>query len=265
MKRRFLLFGLLALILAGCAPKSQPLIPDSEAALRWQLFQQRTGSPLAYDVLSGSLRFGPVNDTRRVTYTLWSDCSEEENTRVIRLSVNAGTGTNVANMLFEQGRMLLFLPREGKAYEGLETEENMRRIMGLALPMSMNDLNDFLAGGVLPALDASAPERYHTEGSGGIVYAVTLNGRRCELELDEQALPVRWTVPGSWTLTARYDKAGRPDRLDGVLFSTQGEQRMVLLVKNRRPGTDMPASSLELKIPPGVAIYPLDRQPPDRF
>ena len=257
MKKLFLLVGML-LTLAGCAPQSQPLVPESEAAMRWQTFQKRNHEPLSHDVLSGSLRFGPVNDTRRVTYTLWSGPSGDGSSRSIRLEVNAGVGANVAKVLFTKGRMLLILPQDGRAYEGLESEENLYKIIGLSLPMRMEDLNNFLAGGILPALDASAPERYHSGGDGNIVYEVTVNDRHCELELNDQALPVRWVVPGHWTLSARYDDTGRPDKLDGIMYSTQGEQRMVLLVKERRPASGMPASSLKLEVPHNIGIYALD-------
>lgn len=259
MKRYALLILLLLLTLAGCAPKGQPLIPDSEAAARWQLFLEHASQELSYDVLSGSLRFGPVNDTRRVTYTLWSGLSKESGERAVRLIVNAGAGTNVASILFSEGRMLLILPQEGKAYEGLENEENMRKIMGLSFPMSMIELNDFLAGGVLRSLDASPPARYHLGSKGGIVYTVTMKGRACELELDAQGMPIHWRMPGSWELSARYNDAGRPDKLDGVMTTTQGEQRMVLLVKERRSSTDNPASSLNLEVPKNMALYFLDR------
>ena len=257
MKKLCLLFSIL-LTLAGCAPKGEMLVPDSEADTRWQVFQQRIHQPLSYDILSGSLRFGPVNDTRRVTYTLWSGPSEDGSGHSIRLEVNAGVGANVAKVLFAQGRMLLVLPQEGRAYEGLESKENLYKIIGLSLPMRMEDLNNFLAGGILPALDASVPERYQSGGNGNIIYDVIMNGRRCELELNDQALPVRWVVPGHWTLTARYDDKGRPDKLEGTMYSTQGEQRMVLLVKDRRPDSGMPASSLKLEVPQNIVIYALD-------
>ncbi len=256
MKTRVLLLGLLFLTLAGCAPKGQPILPGSEVAARWLLFQEHTKQAPAYEVLSGSLRFGTEKDTRRVTYTLWSGPSRVSGSRAIRLSVNAGAGANVANILFDAGRMLLVLPREGKAYEGLENEENIRKIMGMALPMSITELNDFLAGGTFRSLDALYPTHYRLGKRGGIVYVIPMNGRSSELELDEQGMPIRWKMPASWELSLSYNKAGRPDKLNGVMNTPQGEQRMVLLVKERRPITDTP--SLELDVPQGMPIYFLD-------
>ena len=73
IRRYFFLLGLVLMtVLSGCGPKGMPLAPDSDAASRWKAFVQRSSHPAAYDILSGSLRFGPANDTRRVTYLLWS-------------------------------------------------------------------------------------------------------------------------------------------------------------------------------------------------
>ena len=133
-----------------------------DAASRWQAFVQRSSHPAAYDILSGSLRFGPANDTRRVTYLLWSsntggpsvlddnghepaglDAADRipgatDDERTIRLEVNAGVGANVAKAVFENGQMLLVLPRDQKAYAGAETPETLRRLLGLPLPIGIS-------------------------------------------------------------------------------------------------------------------------------
>ena len=277
-----LLIGLsLAFMLSGCGPKGIPLESESDAASRWQAFAARSAAPAQYDVLSGSLRFGPVNDTRRVTYLLWSgnavgheagdghepaglkaaDFGSDvaEDPREIRLEVNAGVGANVAKALFANGRMLLVLPQDQKAYAGEETPENLRALLGLPLPMRMNDLNDFLAGRYLSALDVPAPERYVTGDDGNIIYRYRSNGQDCELELNAEALPVRWSVAGHWTLDLAYDEKALPRRMDGRMNSSDGELRMVLLVKERRPSGSLPDASMHLDVPAAFAVYSLDR------
>lgn len=277
-----LLIGLsLAFVLSGCGPKGIPLAPESDAASRWQAFAARSAAPAEYDVLSGSLRFGPVNDTRRVTYLLWSGSASGEETsdghepagmyaadgdfnaagdhRDIRLEVNAGVGANVAKALFANGRMLLVLPQDQKAYAGEETPENLRALLGLPLPMRMNDLNDFLAGRYLSALDVPAPERYVTGDDGNIIYRYRSNGQDCELELNAEALPVRWSVAGHWTLDLAYDEKDLLRRIDGRMNSSDGELRMVLLVKERRPSGSLPDASMHLDVPATFAVYSLDR------
>lgn len=286
MKRNIVLFlfGLMIMsVISGCATKGQRLVPESDAAARWQTFVERSSRPVQYDILSGSLRFGPTNDTRRVTYLLWSgdagsptalndeghepaglDAADlapgsSPNERTIRLEVSAGVGAGVASAVFENGRMLLVLPRDQKAYAGDETPENVRALLGLPLPLRMNRLNDFLAGRYLSALDVPAPERYLVGNDGNIIYCYSNDGRDCELELNPDALPVRWTVNGRWTLNIACDDKALPRRLDGRMNSTEGELRMVLLVKERRPSGSLPANSLHLDIPAAFAVYSLDR------
>ena len=281
-RRSFFLLGLVLLTaLSGCGPKGMPIVPDSDAAARWQAFKDRSARPASYDVLSGSLRFGPVNDTRRVTYLLWSaatagpdvqdhqgpaglDDAERnpgfsDDERTIRLEVNAGVGANVAKAVFENGQMLLVLPRDEKAYAGTETPDTLRRLLGLPLPMRMNRLNDFLAGRYLSALDVPAPERYLTGGDGNIIYSYRSHGRSCELELNADALPVRWTIDGRWSLNLAYDDKGLPRRLDGKMDSDGSEMRMVLLVKERLPSGSVPESGMELEVPANFAVYSLDQ------
>ncbi len=284
IRRYFFLLGLVLMtVLSGCGPKGMPLAPDSDAASRWQAFVQRSSHPAAYDILSGSLRFGPANDTRRVTYLLWSsntggpsvlddnghepaglDAADRipgatDDERTIRLEVNAGVGANVAKAVFENGQMLLVLPRDQKAYAGAETPETLRRLLGLPLPMRMNRLNDFLAGRYLSALDVPAPERYLTGGDGNIIYSYRSRGRSCELELNADALPVRWSIDGRWTLNIAFDDKGLPRRLDGRMDGDGNEMRMVLLVKERRPSGSLPDTGMKLEVPANFAVYSLDQ------
>ena len=278
---RSLFFAGLALLalLAGCAPKGEMIRPQSDASIRWQTFEERSSHNAAYDVLSGSLRFGPEDDTRRVTYLLWSgqnaDSSldkephepagleEAENGmpddgRAIRLEVNAGVGANVAKALFENGRMLLVLPRDEKAYAGVESPENLRRLLGLPLPFRMSRLNDFLAGRYLSALDAPSPERYLTGSDGNIIYQYRSGGTQYELELNADALPVRWSAGKSWTLDMDYDENALPRRLDGHMEAEGKKLRLVLLVKGRAPSDSLAPGSLQLDVPAAFAVYSLD-------
>lgn len=273
----------LSAVLYGCAPKGEPLVSESEADTRWQAFAHRSSRPAEYDVLSGSLRFGPTNETRRVTYLLWSSGIEtpsilddqghepagletadshdgtSDNERTIRLEVNAGVGANIAKAIFENGQMLLVLPKDQKAYAGAESPDTLRRLLGLPLPMRMTRLNDFLAGRYISALDVPAPERYLTEGNGNIVYCYKRNGQEYELELNPQALPVRWSVEGRWSLNMAYDDKELPRRLDGTMESDGTEMRMVLLVKERHPAGSLPEASMQLDIPATFAVYSLDQ------
>jgi outer membrane biogenesis lipoprotein LolB len=254
---------LLCLILAmlwGCSPKGQPLLPQSDAAARWQSFVQRSSGSGHFDVLSGSLRFGPANDTQRVTYLLWSgnDAGNATSSRTIRLDVGAPAGSTLGSLLFKDGRMTLILPQERRAYVGEASKRNLRRMLNLPLPFDMQGLNAVLAGRLYSVLDEPEPERYEMLSDGGIVYRWRKGGAHCELELSPQALPVRWTVSGSWDMSIGSDAQGFPSKLSGQMENDGETLRLVLLVKERRPGKDLPPSSLRLDIPAGFDVISID-------
>ena len=263
-KNLLLLIAALLMTLAGCAPKGQTLLPHDTASERWQAFVSRSSGPGSYDALSGSLRFGPTDDTRRVTYTLWSGLPEQDaaapkdGERIIRLEIGAGIGGSVGKMRIADGGMTLILPKDGSVYAGSASDENLRRLLGLSMPFSVQGLNDFLAGRLFSALDEPLPERYETQEDGSFVYACRTQGGPAEIELDARALPVRWKQSSGWEMGITYDENGLPAKISGNFASLSGEQRMVLLVKERRPASSMQASGLGLDIPAGFTVYSLD-------
>ncbi len=263
-KNLLLLIAALLMTLAGCAPKGQTLLPHDTASERWQAFVSRSSGPGSYDALSGSLRFGPTDDTRRVTYTLWSGLPEQDaaapkdGERIIRIEIGAGIGGSVGKMRIADGGMTLILPKDGSAYAGSASDENLRRLLGLSMPFSVQGLNDFLAGRLFSALDEPLPERYETQEDGSFVYACRTPGGPAEIELDARALPVRWNMSRGWEMDITYDESGLPAKISGRAESLSGEQRMVLLVKERRPASSMQASGLGLDIPAGFIVHSLD-------
>jgi len=264
MKRIFILFSLMLLLLSGCSIKNAPLVVQDDAMSRWTTFLQRSES-VSYDLLSCSLRFGPVNNTNRVTCLMWSGLPggasspagmQNLEDRLIRIDLSAGFGTMVGQVLFFGDEMLLVLPREKAAYFGVASRESLHRILGISLPWSIQQLNHFLAGGLAGALDVLKPERYEKRDDGRVIYTCRLSDSAyCDVELDHNALPVRLSVPGEWTMDITYDDQGRPLKLSGRMHSVEGEQRLVLQVKERHPGTSAPG--LELKIPAGFTVTPL--------
>ena len=266
MKKFLIPLLFLALIaLAGCAQKGQPLVPADTASERWQAFASNESYAGTYGVLSGSLRFGPTDNTHRVTYTLWSDlpsgASNENgkaNSRNIRLEISAGIGGHLASLGFADGRMLLLLPKEGRVYIGTSSNHNLKKLLGLSLPLEVQDLNDFLAGRLFSALDAPLPERYETGEDGGIVYHYKTKGGSAELTLDARALPVRWKERDGWEMEIAFTDDGLPSKISGRLHAEDGEQRLVLLAKERSPLSSVQASGSGLRIPAGFTVYSLD-------
>ena len=161
-------------------------------------------------------------------------------------------------MRIADGGMTLILPKDGSAYAGSASDENLRRLLGLSMPFSVQGLKDFLAGRLFSALDEPLPERYETQEDGSFVYACRTPGGPAEIELDARALPVRWNMSRGWEMDITYDESGLPAKISGRAESLSGEQRMVLLVKERRPASSMQASGLGLDIPAGFIVHSLD-------
>ena len=256
------LICLTLLALSGCGPKGQPLLSEDSASERWQAFASSRSHEGSYDVLSGSLRFGPAEATKRVTYTLWSEVPEGKHAmdaeRNIRLEIGTGIGGTLGTLFVTEGKMALLLPKEGRVYLGEASDWNLKRLLGLSLPLSVQALNDFLAGRLFSALDAPHPERYDTEEDGDIVYFYTTEGSSAELTLDSRSLPVRWNVQNGWDMEMSYDDNGLPSKISGRILGEDGEHRLVLLVKERLPHTSTQSPGFEPRIPAGFTVYSLD-------
>lgn len=268
--KKHLIILLIALIfstLSGCAPTGMPIIPSDDADSRWQAFVSRSSGPGSYDFLSGSLRFGPKDDTRRVTYTMWSSLPEagRQDTapqkiaeRTIRIDVRAGLGISAGSMLFSDGGMTLLVPSERRIFIGSSAESSLRTLLGLSLPFGIQNLNDFLAGRFFGALDAPKPERYEKLKNGSFVYRYRVSGGYAEIELDPQALPIRCKGPAGWELLVTFDEKGLPAKLSGTSVKNDEEQKFVLLVKERGPSPSESSSAMRLDIPAGFKVYSLD-------
>jgi len=257
----------LFLAMMGCAPKTQ-LQPPAEmnepmaastAAERWQAFLQHSSEARTGDTLSGSLRFGTEDETHRVTYLLWSGKAHTNTNAIhdiIRLDIGTGLGSTVGSMRIADGRMTLVIPGERKAYTGEASQENLRRLLGLSLPFTIDQLTDFLAGRFFSALDSPVPAGYEIQKDGSFLYHYTQAGRSMLIALDALARPVRWEEDKGWKLDIACDESGRPTKLSGRAESVSGYQRLVLMVKERRAGTS--TASLDLDIPMGFTVYSLD-------
>lgn len=260
--RRFLIVALCLACLSACSGRSAlPPVPQSEAEARWQAFNALSSRPAGASVLSGSLRFGPVNDTRRVTYLLWSNGRPP-----IRLDVQAGVGRTVAKVLADSDQVLLFLPEDSKAYTGTDDPDKALRSLGLPLPLGLADMAAFLDGSYAEAMGNPDVEGYHaaTDNPQHVVYRVISSQGRGEVTLSPQALPVRWQRSSGWDVRLDFDEHTRlPRRVEGVLPGGVGTvredaYRIVLLIKERRQPERFSAEELQLVLPYGVIPRSLD-------
>ncbi len=263
--KRFILAAVCMAGLTACSGRTAlpPPVPEGEAERRWQAFEALSERPAAPSVLSGSLRFGPINDTRRVTYLLWSNGRPP-----IRLDVQAGVGATVAKALAANGRVLLFLPEDNKAYMGADEPDKALRSLGLPLPLGLADMTAFLGGRYAEALGNPQVERYHAsaDDAENVVYIVRSEQGKSEVTLSPQALPVRWKQRPGWDVHMDFDEVTRlPRKVEGVLSGGSGTvrpegdaYRMVLLLKERRQPERFPSGELQLALPSGVIPRSLD-------
>lgn len=263
MKRLFLVAACL-LSLTACGGRAvRPPLSEGEADRRWQTFEALSDRPAVPSVISGSLRFGPLNDTRRVTYLLWDNGREP-----VRLDVQAGVGTTVAKALADNGRVLLFLPEDGKAYVGTDEPDKALRSLGLPLPLGLADMAAFLEGRYAEALGRPTVESYHAspDDADNVIYVVRSVRGKSEVTLSSQALPVRWKQQPGWNVRVDYDDVSRlPRKVEGILPGGRGTvrseddaYRMVLLIKERRWPAKFPAGEMHVALPAGIVPRSLD-------
>jgi len=256
MIRNLMRITAIALLLTGCAHKGSPLIPGTGEEAIWQTFRETKVSGASYGntVLSGSLRFGPADDTRRVTYSLWDTGSSS--TDFVRLQVSAGVGAVIAEAMFDDSGMLLILPRDGKAYIGSDSPENISRILGFAFPFKVSRLKDYLSGAYYAALDEPFPEGFDITKEGTVTFHCTNMYGSMDITLDTEGKPSTLSHADKWSMTVTYGDDELPRRLDGIMKGPDGESRIVLLVKNRQPLPLKPEN--KLTVPHGFAVYDIN-------
>ena len=251
--------AMLALLLAsGCAHK--PYDPSGAVQdVTWSAFQSKTAdvfaSRPAESLLSGSIRFGLPQDTRRVTYMLWSCPSREgaPGQPDLRLEVNAGAGPSICSAVWQNGFMTLLLHQKKQAWTGRDSQENLKKLLGIALPLELPRIHAFLAGQFYSALGKpQAPSRID-----GNSFAFGRDSLISRMTLRADGSPERLQTWDGWDLKADYGTDGLPTRLDGMRETPDGDLRFLLLVKNRAPlNAAQPRAGLA--IPDDYSLHDLD-------
>jgi hypothetical protein len=249
---------LAALISSGCVRTQPPVDMHRESA--WSAFQaEAAGSPVtlspAKDVLSGSIRFGLPQDTRRVTYMLWPIHAQENSRGLpgLRLEVNAGAGPSVCSALWQSGRIMLLLHQEKQAWTCRDSRENLGKLLGISLPLELPRIYAFLCGRSYSALGKPSP----VSGTGGASFAFGRDALVSRITLRPDGSPVQLQTWDGWDVDVDYGDDRLPSRLDGKLKTPDGDLRFLLLVKGRAPlnAAQPPAG---LSIPAGYSIRELD-------
>ena len=252
MKKPFsLLLCALCLSLFGCAAQRPSPMPADAHAL-WDGFVS-ISRPDAQNHLAGSLRIGPEQDTRRVTYALWS-VNQPGSPAAIRMEIFAGAGARACSALFTDDSMLVLMHQEKTAWTGAPSRRNMERLLGARLPLSISQLYGFISGDYYHALGSPVPQRAESTGAGTAAFHFPASADVRRLELGADSRPISLSGAG-WELALRYGDDRLPSRLSGNVRTPDAVSRFILLAKERSR-TD--AASASLPIPPGYQVLPID-------
>lgn len=243
---------LLALsLLAACA--KQPAIPvdSGEAAAVWERFVSLPESTTPYR-LNMSLRYGPENDTRRVTALMWGN-----GTGPVRLDVSAGMGALVARLAENGQDFVAVSPRENKAWvhKGTDPFDNNPRVLinfGLPLPLGLTHMSELLQGN-FQRVFGSELGRNPVRSESGILY--TLTGRfGGQLLLSPDGLPLRWSDSKAWAMDLAYDAAAptQPDKI--TLIHADGQQAIILVKTREVPNKPYTERQLSLEVPVNAEV-----------
>ena len=255
------------LFLTGCMAK-QNLPGEYHGQGVWNHFlsisTEHAPGKSAGTVLGGSLRFGTPDDTRRVTFMLWSSNGmpeildeAQETLPETRMEVYAGAGPSICSALFKDGQMTVLMHQERQAWSGRADKENMRRLLGITMPMDLPHIYAFLTGNYLAATGNAHPVGEAITDAGKTVIDF---GRKAEIQkltLLPNGTPVRVTTQNGWDLSVSYASDQLPSKLDGRKKTVDGEMRFILMVKERSQ-KQTPGEHSHLAIPPGYRAFLLD-------
>ncbi len=257
----FLLVPVCLLFTACAANTPGPATPMEGASQSlWETYTTEQNT-LASDNtpfrLSGSLRFGPEEDTRRVTYILWGNDNQ-----VLRLDVQAGVGASAAKVQQGNGGLLIYLPQENTAYLSLEDQAKALETLGIKLPVALNELALFLRGNSLRALELAVNEptplipQNAVPTANGIQYTLGQGKNQVKLELSLVAKPLSLSFKDGWNLAFKLNDQNVLSRVDGQ--NAEGYSLLLLIKENQNPQPYTP-EQLALTVPRDALVYMLDK------
>lgn len=205
--------------------------------------------------MQASLRFGDKNDGRRVVVLLWGNGSGP-----IRLDVRAGIGASAAKILQDGKRFLLYSPQEERAYYH-DDPRQAPAACGLPLPFGLRDLAALLAGDFGAVFGSSLPERAQSVKGNALRFELPeKTGSGGMLEVGPQGLPLAWKdEKEGWSVHFSYDDDRAPigpKRLDAR--HADGKYAVLLVKERIRPPLPFTREQLELTLPPGTPLLPLE-------
>lgn len=260
------LFMLAAALFASCArAPGTDLVPADQglARDRWERFT--TGAERA-EIASGPFRLNATlyysgkEDSQRVTVYFWGN-GQKDAPLPLRLDILMGPGSVMASAREDSRGLFIYVPREEVAY--LAGEQGFVAF-GIPLPFALEDLASLVTGRFAAAF---APEGDRippaTLGeNGAFVYSVPDARLSGFLSVAPDGLPVAWTgdPENGWQLTIDYwpdSTRTTPRKL--YLRHPEGREATLIVRELAFPGAPFTTKQLELAVPPGTRLAPLEK------
>lgn len=243
---------------SGCAPlqREKPPVSPQKANSTWASFwsrQERTPS-LAGASLQGSLNIFTPEQKRRITFELWGNPPAP-----LRLHLRAGLGTTISTWEIGRDRVLIFFPRDNRAYIA-ENTARASAAMGLRLPFSLPRMTQLLTGNWKGLLWREY-ERFEVLPKGRFAFYPRDEQRIARVVLDRKAriVALSGNRPHQWRLE-RKDLTTRKGHIlsQRMELTTGRDEELILRIKEFEPRrTPWPESDLRLSLPPDTMIRSL--------
>lgn len=243
---------------SGCAPlqREKPPVSSQEASSTWASFWSRQeGTPsLPGASLQGSLNIFTPEQKRRITFELWGNLPTP-----LRLHLRAGIGATISIWEIRRDRILIFSPRDNRAYIAENTAQ-ATATMGLQLPFSLPRMTQLLTGNWKGLLWREY-ERFEVLPGGKYAFYPRDNQRIGRVILDRKARIVALSGdrPHEWHLE-RKDLTSRKGYVlsQRMELTTERDEELILRIKEFQPRSDpWPEADLRLDLPPDTMVRSL--------
>jgi len=258
------LFACVCLVLhlfsSGCAPlqPERPPEPRQKAEKVWRGFwsgQQQRVSTLPGFSMQGSLNIFTPKRNRRITFELWGNPPTP-----LRLHLRAGIGTTISIWAIHSDRILIFSPRNNRAYSADNTAR-ATQAMGLRLPFTLPGMVQVLTGNWKNILWRDYLQTEYLAKERAYAFYPRGEKRVDKIVLDGKSRVVSLSGkhPYEWTLK-RKDLTSRQGRVLSrrIELTTAREEELILRVKDFEPRkSPWPREDLRISLPPDTMIRSL--------
>ena len=248
----------LAVALAGCAPKKGPGALDlGQAQAYWASFTTDSGAPAKSFSLSASLNLQSPQKSARLLLKFWGDLD-----RPLRLDLSSGMGQTYSMWREDSLGWLAVYPLSNQAFTHSDTRAALAKL-GMPFPFGLKDLAAITAGRYSLILPSTYKSVKMTDK--GYQFALSAPSPVAFVTLDFEGKPIHLTGRGvePWTVELGDYTAVEPGRkplAQKIQLTTPGGLQAILRIKKLElSSTPMDAQSLELPLPPTARHIPLDR------